>query len=241
MRHRVKGRKLGRTAAHREATLRLLATSLLQHKKIKTTVSKAKELRSYVEPLITKAKVDSVANRRHISRFIKDKEIVKELFSEIVEKIGDRPGGYTRVIKLGQRRGDAAEMAIIELVDYSDVAEDKPKKTKKKAEVKVEEPEIQDAEVIEETTDETPADETEVAVEEETAEEESAPAEVETAEEEPAEAAAAEEETAAETAAPEVEAVEEEAESTEEASAETEEKASEDEASKEDNSEEEKK
>lgn len=133
MRHRVKGRKLGRTSAHREATLRLLATSLLKHKKIRTTVAKAKELRTYIEPLITKAKNDTVANRRHVARFIKDKEIVKELFSEIVEKIGDRPGGYTRVVKLGQRRGDAAEMAIIELVDYSDVVEEKPKKSKAKA------------------------------------------------------------------------------------------------------------
>ncbi len=152
MRHRVKGRKLGRTSAHREATLRLLATSLLKHKKIKTTVAKAKELRTYVEPLITKAKEDTVANRRHIARFIKDKEIVKELFGEIVEKIGDRPGGYTRVVKLGQRRGDAAEMAIIELVDYADVVEEKPKKTKKKEEKPVEAP-VQEAEVVEETTE----------------------------------------------------------------------------------------
>ncbi len=206
MRHRVKGRKLGRTAAHREATLRLLATSLLQHKKIKTTVSKAKELRSYVEPLITRAKVDSVANRRHISRFIKDKDIVRELFSEIVEKIGDRPGGYTRVVKLGQRRGDAAEMAIIELVDYSDVAEEKPKKTKKKAEVKVEEAKVQDAEIIEETTEEAPEVVDDTAAEVETFEEESVP-----------EAEPVEESEAKEEATPEAEATDEAADEKEEA------------------------
>lgn len=173
MRHRVKGRKLGRTAAHREATLRALATALLRHKKIKTTVAKAKELRTYVEPLITKAKVDSVANRRHVARFIKDKEIVKELFGEIVEKIGDRPGGYTRIVKLGQRKGDAAEMAIVELVDYSDVAaEPKPKKVKK-AEMKQEE-KVEDAVVVEETVEETASEETEETKAEESTVEEKA-------------------------------------------------------------------
>ncbi|MDA3861748.1 MAG: 50S ribosomal protein L17, partial [Melioribacteraceae bacterium] len=120
MRHRVRGRKLNRTASHRLATFRALATAIIREKKIKTTVAKAKELRMFVEPLISKAKVDSVANRRHIARFIQDKEVLKELFTEVMPKVGDRPGGYTRVVKLGQRRGDAAEMAIIELVDYND-------------------------------------------------------------------------------------------------------------------------
>ncbi len=129
MRHRVKGRKLKRTSEHKLATLRNLATSLLKHKKIKTTVAKAKELRTFVEPLITKAKVDSVASRRYVAREIKDKGVVKELFTEIIPKIGDRPGGYTRVVRLGQRKGDGAELAIIELVDYSGVI--KPKSEKK--------------------------------------------------------------------------------------------------------------
>ncbi|MEJ5352164.1 MAG: 50S ribosomal protein L17 [Melioribacteraceae bacterium] len=131
MRHRVKGRKLKRTSEHRLATLRNLATSLLKHKKIKTTVAKAKELRTFVEPLITKAKVDSVASRRYVAAEIKDKSVVKELFTEIIPKIGDRPGGYTRIVKLGQRKGDGAELAIIELVDYSGLVKPKPEKKEK--------------------------------------------------------------------------------------------------------------
>lgn len=146
MRHRVKGRKLNRTASHRVATFRALATALLREKKIRTTVAKAKELRGFVEPLISRAKTDSVANRRNIARYIQDKDILKELFSEIIPKIGDRPGGYTRVVKLGRRLGDGAEMAIIELVDYNDV-NSKPKA--KKADVKEEV--IEDANVVEET------------------------------------------------------------------------------------------
>ncbi len=154
MRHRVKGRKLGRTSAHRAATLKSLATQLFKHKKIRTTVSKAKEARTFIEPLITKAKIDSVANRRHIARYINDKEVVKELFSEIVPKIGDRPGGYIRVVKLGQRLGDAAEMAIVELVDYNDLAA--PKRAPKKVE-KTEEP--KEAVVVEEKVEEVKAEE----------------------------------------------------------------------------------
>lgn len=146
MRHRVKGRKLNRTASHRVATFRALATALLREKKIRTTIAKAKELRSFVEPLISRAKTDSVANRRNIARHIQDKEILKELFNDIIPKIGDRPGGYTRVVKLGRRQGDGAEMAIIELVDYNDV-NSKPKAPK----VEVKEDAIEDANVIEET------------------------------------------------------------------------------------------
>ena len=131
MRHGVKGRKLGRTASHRSATLKLLATSLLKHKKIKTTAAKAKELRRYVEPIITRAKTDSVHSRRVIAEKINDREVLAELFSGIVEKVGERPGGYTRVVHLGQRKGDGAHMAVIELVDYSGVIKPKaPKKTK---------------------------------------------------------------------------------------------------------------
>lgn len=129
MRHRVKGRKLSRTSEHRRATLRNLAASLLKHKKIKTTTAKAKELRSFVEPLITKAKKDTVASRRYVASDITDKSIVKELFLEIIPKIGERPGGYTRIVKLGQRKGDGAELSIIELVDFSGI--EKPKTIKK--------------------------------------------------------------------------------------------------------------
>ena len=149
MRHRVRGRKLGRTASHRTATLRALATSLLKHKKIKTTVAKAKELRTFVEPMITRAKTDSVHARRLIAQDINDKAVIKELFDEIVTKIGDRKGGYTRVVKLGNRFGDGAEMAIIELVDFNDVAKVKERKPKaKKAK-----PEVADAEIISEKVD----------------------------------------------------------------------------------------
>lgn len=154
MRHNCKGRKLGRTASHREATLEALSTALLKYKRIKTTVAKAKETRTYVEPLITKAKENTVHAKRHIARFIKDKDVVKELFGEIVPKIGERPGGYTRVVKLGKRFGDAAELAIIELVDYNEVAnlkasankEKKAEKRDKEAKEKAEE-----AKVVEET------------------------------------------------------------------------------------------
>lgn len=131
MRHSVRGRKLGRTASHRAATLRLLATALFKHKKIKTTLAKAKELKKYAEPMITRAKNDSVHARRIVAADIQDKVVLKELFVEIVAKVGDRPGGYTRVVRLGQRKGDGAEMAIIELVDFSGIVKAKaPKKSK---------------------------------------------------------------------------------------------------------------
>ena len=151
MRHRVKGRKLGRTASHRLATLRALATSLLIHKKIKTTIAKAKSLRTFIEPIITKARNNSVHARRYVARHIENKKALSELFDEIVSKIGNRPGGYTRVIKLGQRLGDAAEMALVELVDYNELIGKKQKKdeeTKEKVEGKDEA--VEDAKVIEE-------------------------------------------------------------------------------------------
>lgn len=129
MRHRVKGRKFNRTSEHRRALMRNLATSLLKHKKITTTTEKAKELRGFVEPIITKAKTDSVAARRYVSDEIKDRAVVKELFGEIISKVGERAGGYTRVVRLGQRKGDGAELALIELVDFSGIV--KPKATKK--------------------------------------------------------------------------------------------------------------
>ncbi len=133
MRHGVKGRKLGRTASHRAATLNALATSLLQHKKIRTTEAKAKETRIFVEPIITRAKnalartgdalvvsAGLVHARREVARQIKDAEVVKTLFSEIAPKVAGRAGGYTRVVKLGQRHGDNASMAILELVDWNE-------------------------------------------------------------------------------------------------------------------------
>ena len=160
MRHRVKGRKLNRTASHRTATMRALATALIREKKIRTTVAKAKETRVFVEPIVTRAKNDTVAARRIIAKDIQDKEVLKELFNEIIPKIGDRPGGYTRVVKLGRRLGDAAEMAIIEFVDYNDIVErKKPRKAK-----------TEDAKVVEETVEEKVVEEVEVVDETETAE-----------------------------------------------------------------------
>ena len=120
MRHQNKGFKLGRTQAHRKATLSALANALIKHKRIKTTLTKARALRMYVEPIINRAKTDSSHSRRQVFRYLQDKHAVKELFGDIAEQIGDRPGGYTRIVKLGQRAGDSAPVAIIELVDYND-------------------------------------------------------------------------------------------------------------------------
>ena len=156
MRHRVKGRKLKRTASHRAALMNALATSVLKHKRIKTTEAKAKEARKHVESIITKARKNDLHSKRLVMSHIRDKEVVKELFSEIVPKIGDRPGGYTRVIKLGNRIGDAAGMAILELVDYNDVINAKAeaekekreaRKAKKESEKKQEAPEIPTEEI----------------------------------------------------------------------------------------------
>lgn len=159
MRHKVKGRKLGRTASHRKATLIALATSLLRYKRIKTTLAKAKETRGFVERIITRAKKGDLNSHKLIMSYIKDKEVVKELFSDIVPKIGDRPGGYTRVVKLGNRNGDAAQMALIELVDYNDIVtardearkEERETKAKVRKEKEVESQQVEEANVIEET------------------------------------------------------------------------------------------
>lgn len=121
MRHRKKGRKLGRTSAHRKRTLQALSAALIEHKRITTTIPKAKELRPFIEPLITRAKSDTEHNRRQVFRHLQNKAAIKELFDEIADRVGNRPGGYTRIIKLGSRTGDGAEMAMIELVDYNDV------------------------------------------------------------------------------------------------------------------------
>ncbi len=120
MRHRKKVNHLGRTAAHRKAMLSNMATSLIIHKRIRTTVAKAKELRSFVEPIITRSKEDNTHSRRMVFRKLQNKEAVNELFREIATKIADRPGGYTRILKTGNRLGDNAEMCLIELVDYNE-------------------------------------------------------------------------------------------------------------------------
>jgi large subunit ribosomal protein L17 len=156
MRHGVKGRKLGRTASHRLATLKSLATSVFKYKRIKTTVAKAKEARHLVDKLITKAKRNDVHSRRLVAQYINDKDVVKELFDEVVAKIGERQGGYTRVIKTGQRLGDAAEMAILELVDYNDVVNEKATENKEKREAKAQaKKEAEEANVVEESAQES--------------------------------------------------------------------------------------
>lgn len=121
MRHGIKGRKLSRTAAHRKTTMQSLAMALIREHRIVTTLAKAKELRGYVEPLITRAKEDSHHNRRQVFSSLQNKDAVTTLFTEIGPKSKDRPGGYTRVIKAGHRKGDGAELAVIELVDFNDI------------------------------------------------------------------------------------------------------------------------
>ena len=122
MRHRKKGKKIGRTSSHRKRTLQALSNALIEDKRITTTVAKAKALRPFVEPLITRAKEDTQHNRRQVFRHLQSNDAIEELFGEVSERVGNRPGGYTRIIKLGQRSGDGAELAMIELVDYNDVS-----------------------------------------------------------------------------------------------------------------------
>lgn len=121
MRHGDKIKNLGRKKAHREALLSNLACQLIEHKRIVTTVAKAKALRVYVEPLITKGRTNTTHQRRVVFSYLQDKEAVTELFSTVAEKVAGRPGGYTRIIKLGARPGDNAETALIELVDFNEV------------------------------------------------------------------------------------------------------------------------
>jgi large subunit ribosomal protein L17 len=197
MRHNKKVNHLGRKSAHRKAMLANMASSLLIHKRISTTLAKAKALRMYVEPLITKGKSDTTHSRRVVFSYLQDKDAVSELFREIATKIADRPGGYTRILKTGNRLGDNAEMCIMELVDYNEAmlaAKDDAAKSKKRrsrrggakkdevvatapAKVKTEAKTVakeevkvvEDAKVVEEV--ETPVAETEVTTEEPTAEE----------------------------------------------------------------------
>ena len=129
MRHGKKIAHLGRTASHRKAMMANMASSLIEHKRINTTVAKAKALKKFVEPLITKAKSDTTHNRRVVFSALRNKYAVSELFRDIAEKVADRPGGYTRIIKVGSRLGDNASMALIELVDFNDTyVNDKPTK-----------------------------------------------------------------------------------------------------------------
>lgn len=198
MRHNKKINHLGRKSAHRKAMLANMSSSLIMHKRISTTLAKAKALRMYVEPLITKCKSDTTHSRRVVFSYLQDKDAVSELFREIAAKVADRPGGYTRILKTGNRLGDNAEMCIMELVDYNEamlatkddaakskkrrsrrsgakkdevVAPVKAKATEKAKPVAKEEVKVvEDAVVVEEVV-ETPVAETEVATEEPKAEE----------------------------------------------------------------------
>jgi large subunit ribosomal protein L17 len=131
MRHGKKFNHLGRTASHRKAMLSNMASSLFLHKRISTTLAKAKELRKYVEPFITRAKEDTTHNRRVVFSYLQNKEAIKELFGTVADKVANRPGGYTRIIKTGLRLGDNAEMCIIELVDFNELMLQDAKPAKK--------------------------------------------------------------------------------------------------------------
>ena len=164
MRHGKKIAHLGRTASHRKAMMANMASSLIEHKRINTTVAKAKALKKFVEPLITKAKSDTTHNRRVVFSALRNKYAVSELFRDIAEKVADRPGGYTRIIKVGSRLGDNASMAMIELVDFNDVyATDKPtkKRSRRRGGKKKEEaaPAAVQAEVVEDAVEEVAAEE----------------------------------------------------------------------------------
>tara|TARA_B100000767_G_scaffold22305_1_gene19948 strand:- start:25023 stop:25523 length:501 start_codon:yes stop_codon:yes gene_type:complete len=152
MRHGKKVIHLGRKTAHRKSMLANMACSLIEHKRINTTVTKAKALKQFIEPLVTKSKEDSTHNRRTTFRYLRNKEAVSILFRDVANRVGDRPGGYTRIIKLGNRLGDNADMAMIELVDFNEVysnTEEKAKKSTRRSRAK-------------KSTSETPAVETSV-------------------------------------------------------------------------------
>ena len=155
MRHGKKVIHLGRKTAHRKSMLSNMACSLIEHKRINTTVTKAKALKQFVEPIITKAKSDTTHNRRLVFSSLRDKIAVSELFRDIASKVGERPGGYTRIIKLGNRLGDNADMALIELVDFNEVYKTDEKEKKKtrrragKSNVKIVETTAIEGEVVE--------------------------------------------------------------------------------------------
>jgi large subunit ribosomal protein L17 len=157
MRHGKKFNHLGRKTAHRKAMLSNMGSSLIKHKRINTTLAKAKALRVYLEPLVTKSKNDTMHNRRVVFSYLRDKEAVTELFREVSVKVADRPGGYLRIIKLGNRLGDNADMALIEFVDYNTVYNaDKPvaKKKTRRRKKKATTTETVEAPATEEKTDE---------------------------------------------------------------------------------------
>ncbi|QPH41397.1 50S ribosomal protein L17 [Pedobacter endophyticus] len=166
MRHGKKVNHLGRTDSHRKAMLANMATSLIKAKRITTTLAKAKALRTYVEPLITKSKSDTTHSRRTVFSYLQDKEVVTILFREVAEKVANRPGGYTRIIKLNNRMGDNAEMALIELVDYNevygkDVEAKEEKKTTRRGRSKSSAPKAEATEAVaaEATTEEAAVEE----------------------------------------------------------------------------------
>ncbi len=202
MRHRKSFNHLGRTSAHRKAMLSNMACSLIMHKRIETTTAKAKALKKYIEPLITRSKDDSTHSRRVAFRYLQDKEAVTELFREVSSKVADRPGGYTRIIRLGNRLGDNADMCMMELVDFNEhllaekaAAKKSTSRRRRGGKKKVEETGGVETAVAEETEVAT-----EDAVTEETVAEE-APAEEEVKKEEPvAEVETPAEETPAEDA-----------------------------------------
>jgi large subunit ribosomal protein L17 len=163
MRHGDKINNLGRTTSHRKALLKNLATELIKHKRIKTTLAKAKALRKFIEPLVTKAKENTTHQRRVVFSYLQDKEAVNEMFSTIAEKVGGRPGGYTRIIKLGIRVGDNAETAMIELVDFNEIygkgkgeVKDAAKKTRRSGSARKKADDTADAPAAE-STEEKPA------------------------------------------------------------------------------------
>ena len=159
---------MGRTADHRRAMLANMAISLIMHKRITTTLAKAKALKKYVEPLITRSKDDSTNSRRVVFSYLQNKEALKELFGAVAQKVGDRPGGYTRIIKLGFRQGDAAEKAFIELVDFDENMLKAPKAEKKTRRLRKSASKAEAAPAAEEVKAEAPA--TEAAAEEAKAE-----------------------------------------------------------------------
>ena len=162
MRHNKKFNHLGRTASHRNTMLANMATSLImsEHKRITTTLAKAKALKKFVEPLITRAKNDTTTSRRVVFRYLQNKYAVKELFGAVAEKVGNRPGGYTRIIKLGTRQGDAAEIAFIELVDFDEnmakTSKAAAKKTRRSRKAKAEETPAEAAPATEAPAEEAP-------------------------------------------------------------------------------------
>jgi len=161
MRHGKKINHLGRKSAHRHALLSNMASSLILHKRITTTVAKAKALKRYVEPLLTKSKDDTTHSRRTVFAYLQNKESIKTLFGEVAGRIANRAGGYTRIIKLGDARlGDAADMCLMELVDFNDIYKkdgaEKKAKTRRGRKAKKDEGGVEDAQVVSEATEEKP-------------------------------------------------------------------------------------